>query len=85
MVFKSTGFFFNTLYIIKEEVNYTDIFENNINENIAKTVEKIVSLREELLEETQQKSPKRPTLHKNCAARRFTISNPVVESSKLVD
>ena len=38
------------------EESYTDIFEENISEKIAKTLQKIISLREEILIEKQEKS-----------------------------
>ena len=41
---------------IKIEESYTDIFEENISEKIAKTLQKIISLREEILIENQEKS-----------------------------
>ena len=54
------------------EGNYPDIFRKNIDEIIARTLVNIVSLREEIMEDYQEKSQARPTAHNICAARRTT-------------
>ena len=63
--------------VLKEKAhvdgNYPDIFRKNINEIIARTLVNIASLREEIIEDNQEKSLARPTAHNICVARRTNV------------